>query len=289
MPPAWLTSWMDHEGAILWRTLIGCFIVAGLWELFWPVHPVATRLERRWSVHAVLFALATGLLAAIAPLTRVGVSLVVARLPFGLLNQAAVPFWIRCVAGILLLDMARYWTHWLMHSNGWMWRIHLLHHTDEHIDITTGFRFHPLEEVVGVTLGMATIALTAAPPASVFLFEVVVAFLALAAHANASLPVRVERFCRTFVITPDLHRIHHSVRQDDQNKNLGVIFPFWDRLFGTYRELPAGEASAMTFGLEEFPKAKAFDVPYLLASPFVKLPSPEAPATEPASRQTQIV
>lgn len=286
MPPAWLVSWMDHEGVIFWRTLAVCFVVTGAWELVFPVHRLHTRVERRWGVHAILFALASGFALLTAPASRVAVALTVTDSRFGLLNRPGIPFWIRCAAGILLLDLARYGTHWLMHANPWLWRIHLLHHTDPDVDITTGFRFHPFEVWVGAIVGLATILAAAIPPAAVLLFEIVVGFQAFAAHANASLPPTLERICRPFFITPDLHRIHHSIREDDQSRNLGVLFPFWDRLFGTYRESPADDAKAMTFGLDGFPTDKAFQVPYLLATPFVKLPSPEPAAVpEPLSRR----
>jgi sterol desaturase/sphingolipid hydroxylase (fatty acid hydroxylase superfamily) len=140
--------------------------------------------------------------------------------------------------------------------------------------MTTGFRFHPLENVVAVLSGTALIAATAMPAAGVFLFELLAQFQALGAHSNTSLPDRWARIVSCFFITPDLHAIHHSIDAADQRTNLGVVFPWWDRLFGTYREAPAGYGPDR-FGLEEFPDHRALHVPYMLTTPFVTLPPPE--------------
>ncbi|MBI2680596.1 MAG: sterol desaturase family protein [Candidatus Solibacter usitatus] len=276
---------MDHEGAVLWRTLGICFAVIGVCELAWPAYRLRKPLERRWGVHVVLFALGNVLVLATVPLSGVAVALAVEHSRFGLFNQSVLPFWMRCAAGILVLDLARYGTHRLMHTTPWLWRIHLLHHTDTEIDLTTGLRFHPLEAWVAGIVGLGVIAATAIPPAGVFLFEMMVQFQAVAAHANSSLPPRLERICRPFFITPDLHRIHHSIKEADQGRNLGVLFPWWDRWFATYRDVTVVESKAMNFGLADFPATKALHLPYLLATPFVKLPSPDGAVPEPVSRR----
>ena len=283
MPHDWFASWMDHEGTFLWRILVFWIAVFGICELIWPTHRTRKPMERRWGVHGVLFGLGSALMHLTIPLSGVAMALAVEHSRFGLLNRPEFPFWVRCAIGVIFLDLARYGTHRLMHSNPWLWRVHLLHHTDDEIDLTTGLRFHPLEVWIGGMIGLGSIAVLAIPPAGVFLFEILSQFQAVAAHANSSLPPRLERICRRFFITPDLHRIHHSIRESDQGKNLGVLFPQWDRWFGTYLDESEADPKAMDFGVAEFPATKALNLPYLLATPFVKLPVPEVAVPEPVS------
>jgi sterol desaturase/sphingolipid hydroxylase (fatty acid hydroxylase superfamily) len=151
--------------------------------------------------------------------------------------------------------------------------------------MTTGFRFHPFETLVATMVGMILIVATAMPPAGVFLFGLLAQLQGLGSHANANLPARWDRVCRWFFITPGLHRIHHSIEESHQKSNLGVVFPWWDRCFGTYSEISDAGRAPMEFGLRSF--HKALNVPYLLATPFLKMPPAEAEPGPVGARQSR--
>src|SRR5581483_9272936 len=182
-------------------------------------------------------------------------SVAVAGSSWGLLNRPWIPFWIRAGGAFLLLDLLKYSLHRLQHSVSWLWRIHQVHHSDPDFDVSTGVRAHPLEFLMiqGGTLGL--VALLAPPPGAVLAAEVCACFFSFFEHANASLPQGWDKLVRACLVTPDVHRIHHSERDQEQFRNLGEIFTWWDRLFGTYQDQPVAGKDKFTVGLRGYQDA----------------------------------
>jgi sterol desaturase/sphingolipid hydroxylase (fatty acid hydroxylase superfamily) len=187
----------------------------------------------------------------------------VVRNPYGILNRAFLPYSVRFVMSILLLDLIRYFRHYLYHSTALGWRIHQVHHSDPDFDVTTALRFHPFEDLFTGVTDIAVVALLAPPPLAVACGEAIAVVSNLLIHANARLPRPLEALCSSFLVTPDLHRVHHSAEIAHQQSNFGVICSLWDRLFRTRLS-----ASPTSFGIDHHPDPYVIHLPALLASPF---------------------
>jgi sterol desaturase/sphingolipid hydroxylase (fatty acid hydroxylase superfamily) len=238
-----------------------------IWESFLPQRKLSQTAERRWSRHGILFAICAAVNMAVLRLTPVAVAALVADSRYGVLNRAWLPDAVRFAATILLLDLLQYSVHRTLHRVGFLWRIHAVHHSDPDYDVSTSARFHPLELIVTQGALLGTVALLAPPVLAVLVTELLRVALNLAEHANASLPAGVERIVRLFLVTPDLHRIHHSEDEGEQGSNLGQIFPWWDRLFGTYLAYAAKGRNFVT-GLRGFQNSASMGVGFMLAEPF---------------------
>ncbi len=201
-------------------------------------------------------------------LTPVLAAVAVADSPWGVLNRPLIPFWIRAGTAFVLLDLLNYALHRLQHSVGFLWRIHQVHHSDSDFDVSTAGRVHPLEllMVQGGTLGL--IVLLAPPAAAVLALELCACFFSFFEHANASLPQGLENVVRFCVVTPDVHRIHHSLRDQEQLRNLGEVFTWWDRLFGTYQDQPAAGKDDFVVGLRGYQNSGSLKITSMLAHPF---------------------
>jgi len=189
-----------------------------------------------------------------------------------LLNALALPGWAAIAAGIALLDLAIYFQHVMFHAVPALWRLHRVHHADLDFDVTTGARFHPVEILISTAIKCAAIAALGAPVISVFVFEMLLNATAMFNHANASLPQRLERWLRWLVVTPDMHRVHHSVRYEESSSNFGFNLPWWDRLFGTYRARPRLGHDAMTIGVDAFRSPQDLRLDRLLVQPLLDTP-----------------
>jgi sterol desaturase/sphingolipid hydroxylase (fatty acid hydroxylase superfamily) len=196
------------------------------------------------------------------------VALTVEDSRFGFLNQSWQPFAIQFILAILLLDLTKYAIHRAWHSFAILWRVHQVHHSDPDVDLSTTFRFHPIEMLVTQGVHLAVTAVLAPPPVAVLAAEVPRVFLGFFQHANASLPNWMEKIARAVIITPDLHRIHHSVEEWEQGRNLGETFSFWDRLFRTYLPEPAAGQAAMITGLRECQSSASLGLLFMLTQPF---------------------
>jgi sterol desaturase/sphingolipid hydroxylase (fatty acid hydroxylase superfamily) len=225
-------------------------------------------MVRRWTRNAALAAITNvvGLLFRTSPLL---VAATVSASPYGLLNRSALPFAIRWVAAVLILDLTRYAQHRLLHSIPLLWRLHQVHHTDEHFDLTIGVRFHPIESAVTYASYLSVVALVAPPFEAALVVELASVAQNFFSHANVKIPDSLEPNLRRILITPEMHRLHHSVLVQEQNTNFGAILPWWDRLFGTYRHQPAGGHERLRFGLRELETGSEFTLMRLLAMPFV--------------------
>jgi sterol desaturase/sphingolipid hydroxylase (fatty acid hydroxylase superfamily) len=202
-------------------------------------------------------------------LTPVIVALSVENSSIGLLNRPWLPFAAQCLLAVLLLDLVKYAVHFSFHSFSILWRVHQVHHSDPEFDLSTTLRFHPIEVLAGRGVYLIAIAILAPPAIAVVGVELSRAFLGFFAHANAALPKWLEKPARALIITPDLHRIHHSEEEREQGKNFGDTFSFWDRLFHTYLSEPSAGHAAMKTGVRGLPKERSRALPFMLALPFL--------------------
>jgi len=259
-------EWVRVEIAAYWALFVATFLAVATWESFRPRRSLSAPAERRWGIHGLLLLLSGVVMTAVVRVTPVVVAVSVADSRFGILNRIWMPFPIRCLFALLLLDLAQYGMHRLFHAVPMLWRVHEVHHSDADYDVSTAARFHPFE-VVGIRGGyVAVVALVAPPPVAVLAAELLAGVINLFAHANASLPRWAERALRVGFITPDLHRIHHSQDIAHHSRNFGQAFPFWDRLFGTYLEIPTAGEDKIVTGIRG--KGDSLEVRILLAAPF---------------------
>jgi sterol desaturase/sphingolipid hydroxylase (fatty acid hydroxylase superfamily) len=182
----------------------------------------------------------------------INVAFVAQENSWGLLNNISLPYWVEVAMGVLILDCIIYLQHLMFHAVPLLWRLHMMHHADLDYDVTTGLRFHPIEIIISMVIKMASVAALGASPVTVVLFEIVLNATAMFNHGNIKLPLGLDAVLRLLVVTPDMHRVHHSVTIRETNSNFGFNFPWWDRLFGTYRAQPAAGHEGMTIGLAQF-------------------------------------
>lgn len=235
---------MDEINAFLTRhdavLRIGAFAVVfaamALAEALWPCRPRLLGRRQRWTPNLALVALDAAVVRLLFPAAAVGFATLAAREGWGLLNAWPVPPWAAFALGFLALDLAVYFQHVMFHAVPALWRLHRVHHADADFDVTTGLRFHPLEIVLSLLIKFAVIAVTGAPVAAVIAFEIVLNGAALFNHANLRLRAAADRRLRWLLVTPDMHRIHHSMERVEADSNYGFSVSWWDRLFGTYRE-----------------------------------------------------
>ena len=194
----------------------------------------------------------TVLVRVLFPVTAVGLALVLEVQGLGLFNALAVSPWVAVTLGVVLLDLAIYFQHVLFHAVPVFWRLHRMHHADLEFDVTTGVRFHPLETLLSMGIKFGVIAALGTPAVAVLVFEVLLNATSMFNHGNVRMPTTLDRLLRWIVVTPDMHRVHHSIRSAEANTNFGFNLPWWDRMFGTYRDQPADGHAGMTIGIEQF-------------------------------------
>ncbi len=242
---------LNNESAIRLGFFLGVFVLVALWETLAPQR--TRRLTRlyRWSNNLGLVALNTVLVRLLFPAAAVGVAAFASANGWGLLNHYAVPFWLAVPLTAIAMDFVIWLQHVMVHAVPALWRLHRVHHADLDYDLTTGARFHPIEIVLSMLIKFATIVVLGAPVLAVVVFEVLLNATAMFNHGNIRLPARVDRVLRWFVVTPDMHRVHHSIEDDESNCNFGFTLTWWDRLFGTYRAQPRGGQRDMTIGIRD--------------------------------------
>lgn len=186
----------------------------------------------------------------------------------GLFNQLALPLWLEVIVVLVLLDLVIYWQHRFFHRVPILWRLHRMHHTDVGVDVTTALRFHPLEILLSLMIKSSAVLLLGAPVIAVLLFEVLLNGLAMFNHSNFNLPQFVDAKLRKTLVTPDMHRVHHSVLGDEHNSNFGFNLSCWDRLFGSYRAQPRDGHQKMVLGLNETNAQQTGSLVWMLKQPF---------------------
>jgi sterol desaturase/sphingolipid hydroxylase (fatty acid hydroxylase superfamily) len=202
------------------------------------------------------------------PTTAVGLALVANTHGIGLFNVARPPFWVGVVASVILLDLAIYFQHVLFHAVPLLWRLHRMHHADLDIDVSTGLRFHPVEILLSTVIKFTVVMALGAPAIAVLVFEILLNATSVFNHSNVYIPDGFDRLLRWFVVTPDMHRVHHSIVSRETNSNFGFNLPWWDRSFGTYRAQPAAGHEAMIIGIEQFRDPRELGLDRMLVQPF---------------------
>jgi len=263
---------MEFEGAIRLAAFVAVFAAVALWEALAPRRKRSFERRARWPHNLGLLLVDVALVRVFAPGAAIAVAMTAAGSGWGLLNALALPGWSAIAAGIALLDLAIYFQHVMFHAVPALWRLHRVHHADLDFDVTTGARFHPIEILISTAVKCAAIAALGAPVISVFVFEILLNATAMFNHANASLPQRLERWLRWLVVTPDMHRVHHSVRYEESSSNFGFNLPWWDRLFGTYQARPRLGHDAMTIGVDAFRSPQDLRLDRLLVQPLLDTP-----------------
>lgn len=247
-----MSSSPDQWEWIGFGIVAAAFVVFAMLEQARPFRTHGKGKLRRWATNIGLYLVATLALRLVLPLAMVGAAVVAGNRGWGLFNALDWPLWLEAVLAILLLDLALYLQHWATHRVPLLWRMHRVHHVDRDFDITTAARFHPFEMVLSMGYKMGVVALLGLAPLAVFVFVTGFAVLTLWTHSNLSLPASLERTARAVIVTPDMHRIHHSVVRRETDSNYGTFLSGWDRLFGTY----VGEAHAaqrtMDIGLANY-------------------------------------
>ena len=246
------TDWLlQHEKPIRLGFFFGVLALMALWEVLAPRRVLSVSKPLRWLNNLGLVFFNSFLLRLLFPAAAVGVAAFAAEQGLGLFNYYPLPFWLVVALTVVAMDLIIYLQHVLVHAVPVLWRLHRVHHADLDYDVTTGARFHPLEIVLSMLIKFATIVVLDAPVVAVVLFEVVLNAMAMFNHGNIRLPLGLDRMLRTVVVTPDMHRVHHSVEDNEANSNFGFNLSLWDRLFGTYRAQPSAGHEGMTIGIRD--------------------------------------
>jgi sterol desaturase/sphingolipid hydroxylase (fatty acid hydroxylase superfamily) len=240
---------LANEPAIRLAFFLGVLAVIGLWEVIAPRRALTVSKALRWGSNLGLVVLNTLLLRLVFPLAAAGIAAFGVAHGWGLLNHFHVPFWIAVPVAVIAMDFVIWLQHVMVHAVPALWRLHRVHHADLDYDVTTGARFHPIEIVLSMLIKFATITVLGPPVLAVVIFEVLLNATAMFNHGNIRLPAALDRVLRWLVVTPDMHRVHHSVEDDETNSNFGFNLPWWDRLLGTYRAQPRAGHEAMTIGI----------------------------------------
>ena len=243
---------LSHEPTIRLGFFLGVFALVALWELAAPRRALVVSKARRWASNLGLVVLNTVMLRLLFPLAAVGVAAFCVQNGWGLINHFRVPFAIAVPLAVIAMDFVIWLQHVMVHAVPALWRLHRVHHADLDYDVTTGARFHPLEIILSMLIKFATIVVLGPPVVAVVIFEVLLNATAMFNHGNIRLPAGLDRVLRWIVVTPDMHRVHHSVEDDETNSNFGFNLPWWDRLFGTYRDQPRAGHEGMTIGIRGY-------------------------------------
>ncbi len=261
-------SILDNETAIRLGIFLGVLVTVAAWEALSPRRERRFSRWRRWPSNFGIVVLNTVVMRLLFPVAAVAMAWHARELGWGLFNAVEVPAVLAVILCVVALDLFIYFQHVMFHAVPALWRLHRMHHADLDFDVTTGARFHPIEIVLSMVIKLAAVVVLGAPPVAVVIFEVVLNATAMFNHGNLRLPPAVDRVLRLFVVTPDMHRVHHSVVAAETNSNFGFNLPWWDRLLGTYRAQPAAGHEAMTIGLEQFREPGDLRLDRMLVQPF---------------------
>lgn len=262
---------LAHEVFIRLGFFFGVFALVALWEIRAPRRVLTRSKSLRWLNNIGLVVLNSVILRLIFPAAAVGVAAFVEQAGWGVLNLYDIAFGFKVLIAVVALDFMIYLQHVMVHAVPLLWRLHRVHHADPDYDVTTGARFHPIEIIFSMLIKFAAIVVLGAPVIAVVIFEVLLNATAMFNHGNIKLPSKMDSWLRWLVVTPDMHRVHHSTESDEANSNFGFNLPWWDRLFGTYRAQPRLNHETMHIGIHQFNQAK--DVSWLsgmLLLPFRK-------------------
>jgi sterol desaturase/sphingolipid hydroxylase (fatty acid hydroxylase superfamily) len=256
------------EVALRIVTAVAVFAAIAAWEVLAPRRSLSVGRLPRWPSNigiVVVDALAVRLL---VPAAALGASLYAAGHGIGLFHWLDLRLSVAALLGFLILDLVIYAQHVAFHHLPWLWRLHRMHHADLDIDVTTGLRFHPFEILISLAIKIGVVIAFGIPPVAVLVFEVVLNATSMFNHSNVSMPPKLDRIVRLLLVTPDMHRVHHSIVRAETDSNFGFNLPWWDRLFRTYRPQPQSGHDGMTIGLPIFRDRKELRLDRLLIQPF---------------------
>jgi sterol desaturase/sphingolipid hydroxylase (fatty acid hydroxylase superfamily) len=245
-------SLLANEPAIRLGFFLGVFAIVVLWEIFMPRRRQSVSRWVRWPNNLGIVALNTVLLRILIPTAAVGLALIAEERSWGVFSYLILPGWLAVLVTVTVLDLAIYLQHIMVHAVPALWRLHRMHHADLDFDVTTGARFHPIEILLSMAIKLAVVAALGPPAVVVLIFEVVLNATSMFNHGNVLIPPRFDRVLRWVVVTPDMHRVHHSIIPCETNSNFGFNLPWWDRLLGTYRAQPADGHEGMQIGITQF-------------------------------------
>ncbi len=266
----WQELILKYELAIRLGFFFGIFAIMAVWERVAPRRALTVSKVLRWTNNLGLVFLNSFVLRLLFPAAAVGVAAYAQQKGWGLLNLYEIPFSVAVVLSVIVMDFVIWVQHVMFHAIPVLWRLHRVHHADLDYDVTTGARFHTIEIILSMLIKFATIVLLGPPVVAVVIFEVLLNATAMFNHGNVKLPEGLDRVLRWVLVTPDMHRVHHSVEDDEANSNFGFSLTWWDRLFGTYRDQPRAGHEGMTIGIHKYRDPKLVDLlPGMLALPFI--------------------
>jgi sterol desaturase/sphingolipid hydroxylase (fatty acid hydroxylase superfamily) len=265
-----LDALITYEAQLRLGLFLAAFSTLAVWEIFAPRRALLMPKARRWLANLGILIVNTVAVRAIAPAAAVGIALFAEQRGIGLLHGLDLPLPVEILLALLALDLAIYLQHVMFHAVPLLWRLHRVHHADLDFDVTTGTRFHPIEMLLSLALKAAAIFLIGASVFAVLIFEIALNLTAMFNHSNIRIPKAADAVLRLFVVTPDMHRVHHSLYADETNRNFGFNLPWWDRIFGTYRDQPRSGHEQMVIGSPSFrDPRRCITLPGILAMPFV--------------------
>jgi sterol desaturase/sphingolipid hydroxylase (fatty acid hydroxylase superfamily) len=244
----------DNEIQIRLSFFFGIFFVMAVWELIAPRRRLLVSKTLRWSNNLALVVLNSFVLRLLFPAAAVGMAVFAQKQGWGLFNYYDLPLVVTAVVSVIIMDGIIYLQHVMVHAVPALWRLHRVHHADPDFDVTTGSRFHPLEIILSMLIKFAVIMVLGPPVVAVIVFEILLNGTAMFNHSNVRINKTFDKYLRLIVVTPDMHRVHHSVEADETNSNFGFNLPWWDRLFGTYRAQPRKGHEAMNIGIHQYNK-----------------------------------
>jgi sterol desaturase/sphingolipid hydroxylase (fatty acid hydroxylase superfamily) len=245
----------------------GVLAAMALWEALAPRRPQEIGRAWRWPNNLGVVVVDTVVLRILFPTAAVGFAMLAEERGWGFLNTTALPAWVEVVIAVVVLDLVIYLQHVLFHSVPALWRLHRMHHADLEFDVTTGVRFHPVEIVISMVIKIGVVAALGAPALGVLAFEVILNATSMFSHSNVRLPQPIDRVLRWIVVTPDMHRVHHSIERRETDSNFGFNLPWWDRLFGTYRPEPEAGHEGMILGIPQFRDRRELRLDRMLLQP----------------------
>lgn len=249
---------------------IGLLALFGLLEILIPKKTLTSSRPKRWLNNLLLSVFNSVFLRFLLPAGLVSWAYWVEQNHWGLLSQISLPSVIKVITALFIFDFIIYWQHRVFHHIPWLWRLHRVHHTDMDIDVTTALRFHPIEIAISAVVKLTFITLLGAPALAVLVFEVLLNGSALFNHSNLALPKKLDNLLRSIIVTPDMHRVHHSIYPNETNSNYGFNLSYWDRIFDSYIKEPKDGHQKMTTGLSQWRDTKSIWLHWLLVQPFIK-------------------
>jgi sterol desaturase/sphingolipid hydroxylase (fatty acid hydroxylase superfamily) len=261
---------MDANSELFIRggAALGIFLALALWEILSPRRALSIGRAGRWPSNLGVLVFDALLVRLLMPAAAVGMAVIAAQRGWGLLNITPWPAWLEAIVGFLALDFAIYGQHVAFHKVPILWRLHRMHHADLDIDVSTGLRFHPIEIILSMLIKITIVILIGVPALAVVIFEVVLNATSMFNHSNTAMPLWLDRIVRLLVVTPDMHRVHHSIVRHETDSNFGFNLPWWDRVFGTYRAEPEAGHESMTIGLPIFRDRRELRLDRLITQPF---------------------